>query len=141
MAFETNKLTNGIPVVVSPAPGTPRTCVCVAIRGGSRTEPVPGVAGMASRLLLKGTESRTAEEIAEEIEKPVVKRLLRLMEFRCTYHAFDGQFTIEDAADDQLKLSWVEQPLQTVLHVHLRTYRADITYFDTEQKKTVAFTA
>ena len=50
----------------------------------------------------------TLDEIAIEIEKPVVRRLLRLMEFRNNYPAFSGTFVIEDAPDHQLVLSWLQ---------------------------------
>ena len=72
MSFETTALSNGLPVVVSPAPGTPRVAVCFAIRGGSRTQEPPGVAGLAARLLLKGTRTRTAEAIADEIDRRAI---------------------------------------------------------------------
>jgi sucrose phosphorylase len=81
------------------------------------------------------------EEIAEKIEKPVVQRLLRLMEFRCTCQAFNGRFTIDDSPDDQLKLSWNHLPHQAILHIDLTTYATKISYYDTEKKKMVAFTA
>ena len=48
----------------------------------------------------------TLDEIAVEIQKPVVRRLLLLMEFRNTCLAFGGRFTIEDAPDDHLKPTW-----------------------------------
>jgi hypothetical protein len=57
----------------------------------------------------------TLDEIARDIQKPVVRRLLRLMEFRNTNRAFDGQFAIEEAPDDQLHLSWTQTPHRTVL--------------------------
>ena len=81
------------------------------------------------------------EEIAVEIKKPVVQRLLRLMEFRGACRAFDGQFSIEDAPDDQLKLSWAQLPHRATLHIDLTTYQTEITYYDAEQDKMVAFTA
>jgi sucrose phosphorylase len=81
------------------------------------------------------------EEIAVEIKKPVVQRLLRLMEFRGACRAFDGQFSIEDAPDDQLKLSWAQLPHRATLHIDLATYQTEITYYDAEQEKMVAFTA
>jgi len=83
----------------------------------------------------------TLDEIAEEITKPVVQRLLRLMEFRNTYHVFDGQFTIEDTPDDHLRLSWTNPPLQATLHVDLRTYTVQITFFDPEQQTIREFAA
>ena len=81
------------------------------------------------------------EEIAEAIGRPVVQRLLRLMEFRCAYGAFDGRFTIEDAPDDQLKLSWRHPPLHAELHVDLRSYATTIVYFDTEKEEMVTLGA
>ena len=81
------------------------------------------------------------EEIAERIEKPVVKRLLRLMEFRSVYPAFDGEFAIEDAPDSELKLVWKHSPFQARLHIDLKTYRTEIAYRDTGKKKTVSFVA
>jgi sucrose phosphorylase len=81
------------------------------------------------------------EEIAVAIKKPVVRRLLRLMEFRGGCRAFDGQFSIEDAPDDQLKLSWAQLPHRATLQIDLTTYQTEITYYDAEQEKMVAFTA
>lgn len=72
MKFETTELSNGLPVIVSPAPGTPRVAICISMRGGSRTEPRPGIAGLAARLLLKGTKKRSAEEIALEMDSRAI---------------------------------------------------------------------
>ena len=44
----------------------------------------------------------TKEEIAEEVERPVVKKLLHLMEFRNAFPAFDGAFRMEDCEDGRL---------------------------------------
>ena len=68
----------------------------------------------------------TLDEIAIEIKKPVVQRLLRLMEFRNTYPAFGGTFVIEDAPDDQLVLSWLDNPYRTTARIDLNTYHAEI---------------
>jgi len=83
----------------------------------------------------------TLDEIAVKIHKPVVKRLLRLMEFRNSYHAFGGRFAIEDAPDDEIRLSWKQGALQTVMQVDLRTYAVNIAYFDQEKAEMVAFIA
>lgn len=82
----------------------------------------------------------TLEEIAEEIEKPVVQRLLRLMEFRSGYPAFDGHFTIEDAPDDEIKLAWRQDAHRAVLHVDLNTYATQIDYYDPDRSAMVTFT-
>ena len=81
----------------------------------------------------------TLDEIAIEIEKPVVQRLLRLMEFRNTYPAFGGTFVIEDAPDDQLVLSWLDNPYRTTARIDLNTYHAEIEYYDADQMRKRSF--
>ncbi len=75
------------------------------------------------------------DEIAAEIRKPVVGRLLRLMEFRNHYPAFGGTFVIEDAPDDQLILSWLNNPYRATARVDLTTYRSRIDYYDVDQSR------
>lgn len=74
-------------------------------------------------------------EIDTEIRKPVVERLLRLMQFRNNYPAFGGQFAVEEAPDDQLKLAWSRPPHQATAHVDLRSYAVHIAYYDTDQNR------
>lgn len=81
------------------------------------------------------------EEIAQEIEKPVVRRLMKLMEFRNSYPAFDGQFVIKEAPDDQLELAWTHSPYHATAHIDLKTYKCTITYYDNSYKKNVTFEA
>jgi sucrose phosphorylase len=80
------------------------------------------------------------DEIKVEIQKPVVHRLLRLMEFRNSYPAFDGQFVIAEAPD-QLKLSWSQAPYHTTASIDLRSYSVQIEYYDKDQRKTKIFSA
>ena len=42
------------------------------------------------------------DEIAREVQRPVVKKLLKLMELRNEWPAFGGSFTVEPSADDKL---------------------------------------
>ena len=81
----------------------------------------------------------TLDEIAIEIKKPVVQRLLRLMEFRNTYPAFGGKFVIEDAPDDQLVLSWLDNPYRTTARIDLNIYHAEIEYYDADQMRKRSF--
>lgn len=81
----------------------------------------------------------TLDEIAQEIERPVVQRLLKLMEFRNTYQAFSGQFVIKDAPDDQLELAWTQSPYHATAHIDLNSYKTTITYYDNIQRKDVKF--
>jgi sucrose phosphorylase len=81
------------------------------------------------------------DEIKGEIEKPVVQRLLNLMEFRNAYPAFNGQFVIAEAPDDQLRLSWSQAPHHTTACIDLRSYSVKIEYYDRDQHKTKTFSA
>ncbi|MFL6514650.1 MAG: M16 family metallopeptidase [Chthoniobacterales bacterium] len=64
------KLDNGLRVIVAQRPGLPLVAAHVVIGTGSEAD-APGLAGTASltgTLLSKGTETRSAPQIAEEIE-------------------------------------------------------------------------
>ena len=60
----------GVPVLVRRKPGTPMTRVGVFIRGGAVEEPagLTGLTMLMTRTAVKGTETRSAEEIAETAE-------------------------------------------------------------------------
>ena len=75
------------------------------------------------------------DEISREIEKPVVRRLLDLMKFRNNYPVFDGTFVIEESPDDQLVLSWYNDPYRATAHVDLATYRSEIRYYNVNQNR------
>ena len=83
----------------------------------------------------------TLDEIAVEIQKPVVRRLLRLMEFRNTCRAFEGQFTIEDTPDNHLKLTWAHGIHWATLRIDLVTYETRIDYFDEGKQAIVELVA
>lgn len=70
------------------------------------------------------------DEIHEEIQKPVVQRLIRLMEFRNSYPAFDGELTIEDSREDELILSYAYEEYKTTAFIDLKSYKTKIKYFD-----------
>jgi hypothetical protein len=71
----------------------------------------------------------------------VVRRLLRLMRFYNAYPAFSGKLTIEDAPDDELKLTWKKAPYETQAHIDLNTYRTTIRFVDPKHGKMSSFTA
>jgi sucrose phosphorylase len=81
------------------------------------------------------------EEIEAQFRKPVVRRLLRLMRFYNSYPAFSGKLTIEDAPDNELKLSWKKAPYETQAHIDLNTYKTTISYWDPKHEKKIIFTA
>jgi len=77
----------------------------------------------------------TLDEISAEVERPVVQRLMRLMEFRSTYPAFKGEFQIEEAPDDQLELTWQLPPYKTTVSVDLKSYACRIRYYEGRSRR------
>lgn len=45
-------------------------------------------------------------QVVEEMERPVVQRLLHLIRFRNTHPAFGGTFQLGDGPDHQLRIAW-----------------------------------
>jgi sucrose phosphorylase len=72
------------------------------------------------------------EEIDEAIQKPVVRRLMRLMKFRNSYPAFNGEFFILDSPENQVVLKWTFEKYRAVAKVDLDTYENRIEYYDVE---------
>jgi zinc protease len=63
-------LANGLRVIVAPLHGVPLVSVELTVDAGAATDParLPGVAEMASTLMTKGTTTRSAEDIARQVE-------------------------------------------------------------------------
>jgi sucrose phosphorylase len=74
----------------------------------------------------------TLEEIHEAFKKPVVQRLIRLMKFRTSYPAFNGEFRIEDSPENQMVMTWAQSNYQTTATINLNDYHVKITYSDPE---------
>ncbi len=70
----------------------------------------------------------TLEEIQTEIERPVVKKLLRLMEFRNTHPAFDGAFELEECGDTELMIARRNGEHRATLHVNFPNQMMEINY-------------
>lgn len=66
--YDIETLSNGIKVIIRKNPNTPRTAVNLFLNTGVRCNEIAGISSLAARLLLQGTEKRTAEQIAEEID-------------------------------------------------------------------------
>jgi sucrose phosphorylase len=70
----------------------------------------------------------SVSEIAEEVRRPVVQRLMNLMRFRNECPAFDGELEIGESPDGELKLTWKHGESQAVLEADLTTYEFSISY-------------
>lgn len=68
------------------------------------------------------------EEVAEEMRRPVVQRLIRLMEFRNRHPAFKGDFEVLDGPDHELHLRWKHQEHSAMVRVQLETCKTELRY-------------
>ncbi|RUS45042.1 sucrose phosphorylase [Cohnella sp. AR92] len=70
----------------------------------------------------------SVEEVELALEKPVVRRLMQLIRFRNEYEAFDGEFSVLNSAEDEVRLRWSNGELACELHIDLNNYRSIIRY-------------
>jgi sucrose phosphorylase len=74
----------------------------------------------------------TLEEIGREVRRPVVQRLLELMEFRNTHPAFDGAMQLLESPDDVLAIRWTNGAHTAELRADLKRYVCEIRCTDGE---------
>ncbi|MFW6266491.1 MAG: sucrose phosphorylase [Halanaerobiales bacterium] len=75
-------------------------------------------------------------EVEQEVTRPVVKRLIRLMEFRNKYPAFEGDYKIHNVENaNEIKISWKKGDYMTVLKADLSNYNFEISYRDISSSK------
>ena len=79
------------------------------------------------------------DEIRVEVEKPVVKRLLKLMEFRSNYPAFNGEFSRAESDEDSLVLDWSLGDHQATAYIDLKYFKTKIIYKDKETFRNIIF--
>ena len=80
----------------------------------------------------------TVEEIRQEIQRPVVKRLFNMMKFRNQCNAFNGSLTVdEEGPSNVLKLLWTHDLVKCRLTADLNTYAFEIETFDGHEWKMV----
>lgn len=77
------------------------------------------------------------EEIAEQMARPVVQRLMKLMKFRSSHPAFNGAFAIVDTPDNELELKWENGDHTARVHIDLKSHKSELCYSEDGQEKTV----
>lgn len=78
----------------------------------------------------------TIEEIENEIKRPVVKRLLKLMEFRNNHPIFNGSFSLENTErDDLLILKWRKNKSILEASLDLSNKKISVNYIDKKTGK------
>lgn len=75
------------------------------------------------------------DEIEKEVERPVVKELLKLMELRNSHPAFDGTFALMDCKEEELVIRRENGEHWAVLSGDFKNRTFTITYTDLETKE------
>ncbi len=81
----------------------------------------------------------TLKEIRQDIKRQVVQRLLKLMEFRNSYPAFNGEFNLIKSSDTELILEWMNKKYNATAHIDVVSHTAKITYTDPVASRVVDF--
>lgn len=68
------------------------------------------------------------EEIDREVERPVVKKLIHLMEFRNTHPAFSGDFELKACSEQELHIVRTNGEHRAELKANFKTKEMTITY-------------
>jgi sucrose phosphorylase len=69
----------------------------------------------------------TPGEVHQQLNRPVVLRLLSLLKWRNTHHAFDGDFQLVSTPDDRIVMEWTSEKHFARLDVDLVDMRASIS--------------
>ena len=77
----------------------------------------------------------TLDEVDEAVKTPVVRRLLKLMEFRCTYPAFDGVFHLKYSNETSVSMCWRHGEFYCDLFVDLKFKKSTIGYLDVKSRR------
>lgn len=72
------------------------------------------------------------EEIDGALEQTVVQRLMKLIRFRNTCEAFNGEFSVLPSAADEVRLAWHKEGVSCELYIDLKTYHTSIHCVDAE---------
>jgi hypothetical protein len=72
----------------------------------------------------------SVQEIDREVQRPIVKELVKLIRFRNSHPAFDGDFTLNTSSDHEISLAWNNMERFARLHIDLQTGTFAITYSD-----------
>ncbi|QLY78163.1 sucrose phosphorylase [Clostridium intestinale] len=77
----------------------------------------------------------TLEEIDKATNKDVVKRLLKLINFRNDYEAFNGEFKVLVSSNEEVKLNWEKGDKYCTLFIDLKNNKTIIDYIDENGKE------
>ncbi len=73
-------------------------------------------------------------EVLQDLQRPVVHKLIELIRLRNTHPAFAGEFMAQPSPEDQLCLQWAAGDAGIELHVHLPSKTARITHWEMSER-------
>ncbi len=115
------------------APGIPQVYY-VGLLAGKNDEEAAAKTGEGREI---NRHNFSLEEIEAEVNKPVVKKLIKLIQLRNSHIAFNGLFTINSSSDHEISLTWVYQKDYATLFVDLIRGGSTITYSDSTGKEVI----
>ena len=65
--------------------------------------------------------------------------MLKLMEFRNSYPAFNGDFTLIKSPDTELILEWSKKSYTATAYIDVKAYTVKITYTDPVASRTTDY--
>ena len=106
------------------SPGVPQVYYVGLLAG----ENEPGEVERTGERRAINRRNYTMAEVEQELEKPVVQRMLQLIRFRNEYPAFNGQFEVLESGESEVRLAWQKEPYRCVLTVDLNSSKSFIEY-------------
>jgi sucrose phosphorylase len=76
----------------------------------------------------------SVNEIDREVQRPVVRKLVELIEFRNNHPAFNGIFEIGESNDHEIIMTWTNQGLFAKLFIDFINMSAEIAYLEPNSK-------
>ena len=68
------------------------------------------------------------EDVVKNLQRPIVQRFMKLIAFRNTHTAFNGEFEVLPSSASQLSLVWKNGLEYALLHVDFSTFACYIAY-------------
>ncbi|HEX3075837.1 MAG TPA: sucrose phosphorylase, partial [Lachnospiraceae bacterium] len=70
----------------------------------------------------------------DEVQRPVVQKLLKLMEFRNSHKAFDGEFILNESDDSEISITRRNGDEVASLFVNLKEKTFEISFTENGQE-------
>ncbi|MGB0679933.1 MAG: sucrose phosphorylase [Polyangiales bacterium] len=75
------------------------------------------------------------KDVEVRMDYPLVRRLVKLMQFRSFYPAFDGRFDLQYADTHEVRMGWRKGEFKAYLHVDFRDSSFSVRYFDVIEQR------